>query len=231
MVGARPPLIAFNVNLQAEDVGIAKSIAQAVRSSNGGLPYVKALGLALPSRRLVQVSMNLTHYQQTPMYAAFEAVRREAAQRGVTLAGSEIIGLIPQQALLHVAASSLMLECFDRSQVLESRIEMVRAEHVDALHERSSVPYLFNESVPSFVDAVSAGTPSPGGGSVAALVGALAAALGVMACRIGAGTPYEKHSPAREQVAVDELRQQWKSLEHRLVRTRIRVHLVDPARC
>ena len=217
VVGARPPLIAFNVNLQAEDVGIAKSIAQAVRSSNGGLPYVKALGLALPSRRLVQVSMNLTHYQQTPMYAAFEAVRREAAQRGVTIAGSEIIGLIPQQALLHVAASSLMLECFDRSQVLESRIEMVRAEHVDTLHKRSSVPYLSNESVPSFVDAVSAGTPTPGGGSVAALVGALAAALGVMACRIGAGIPYEKHSPAREQVAVDDLRQQLKSLEHRLV--------------
>ena len=196
VVGARPPLIAFNVNLRPEDVGIAKSIAQAVRSSNGGLPYVKALGLALPSRRLVQVFMNLTHYQQTPMYAAFEAVRREAAQRGVTLAGSEIIGLIPQQALLHVAASSLMLECFDRSQVLESRIEMVRAgDTSDTSHERSSVPSCFNESVPSFVDAVSAGTPSPGGGSVAALVGALAAALGVMACRIGAGTPFKNIRP------------------------------------
>jgi glutamate formiminotransferase/formiminotetrahydrofolate cyclodeaminase len=218
VVGARPPLIAFNVNLQTEDVGIAKSIAQAVRSSTGGPPYVKALGLELRTRRLVQVSMNLTDYQQTPIHVAFEAVRREAAQCGVTIAGSEIIGLVPQQALVHVAASSLLLECFDRSQVLESRIENAKAVEVDPSHERPTVRHLSDESVSSFVDAVSAGTPTPGGGSVAALAGALAAALGVMACRVGAGTRNEKHSPAKEHLTADDLPQQLKSLEHGLIR-------------
>jgi len=92
-VGARKFLIAFNVNLETTDVEVAKRIARAVRSSSGGLPYLKAMGVPLRSRNQVQVSMNLTVFEQTPLQVAFEAVRREAARHGVSVAGSEIVGL------------------------------------------------------------------------------------------------------------------------------------------
>jgi glutamate formiminotransferase / formiminotetrahydrofolate cyclodeaminase len=200
VVGARPPLIAYNVNLRTDDIGIAKSIAKTVRFSSGGLPSVKAIGVELASRRLVQVSMNLTSYEDTPIHVAFDAVRREADRLGVQIADSELIGLVPQQALIQAAEFSLKLECFDPSQVLETRLDMVMARE-EASHRGDSVPYL-SASVASFLKAVSNGTPTPGGGSVAALAGALAASLGVMACRIG--PPSQKsgeiseHEPTRE---------------------------------
>ena len=211
VVGARPPLIAYNVNLRTDDIGIAKSIAKAVRFSSGGLPYVKAIGVELASCRLVQVSMNLTNYEGTPIHVAFEAVRREAERRGVQIAGSEVIGLIPQRALIHAAESSLKLERFDPSQVLESRLEMVMGREVASSEQEPGDHALqLSESVSSFLKAVADGTPTPGGGSVAALAGALAASLGIMACRIGPPSQKSEGSSGHEQS------QELQASEHRL---------------
>lgn len=185
VVGARPPLIAYNVNLRTNDLGIAKDIAKTIRFSSGGLLFVKAIGVELASQRLVQVSMNLTNYEQTPIHVAFEAVRHEAEQLGIQIAGSEVIGLVPQHALIHAAEASLHLEGFDRSQVLETRLEMIMSRAVAADGQQGHPSCDLSESVSPFLAAVSDGTPTPGGGSVAALAGALAASLGIMACRIG----------------------------------------------
>jgi len=123
VVGARKFLIAFNVNLQTSDVAIARRIARAVRFSSGGLPCVKAMGVLLASRNLAQVSMNLTDFEQTPIPVAFEAVRAQAAHYGVAVAGSEIVGLVPRQALDLDAASYLQLENFGPRSILENRLE------------------------------------------------------------------------------------------------------------
>ncbi|MGH7208692.1 MAG: cyclodeaminase/cyclohydrolase family protein, partial [Nitrospiraceae bacterium] len=128
----------------------------------------------------------------TPIHVAFETVKREADQRGVRVAGSEIIGLVPQRALVQAADSFQKLESFEPTQVLETRLELVlarEAPHPETrpLDQAASAPGAgeLAASVSGFLDAVSAGTQTPGGGSVAALAGALAAALGVMTCRIG----------------------------------------------
>jgi glutamate formiminotransferase len=120
IIGARAPLIAFNVYLTTDDVSAAKKIARAVRGSSGGLCYVKALGLSVEGR--AQVSMNLTDYRRTPVHHAMEMIRREAARYGVGVASSEIIGLVPQQALLDVALYYLQLDGFSPDQVLESHL-------------------------------------------------------------------------------------------------------------
>ncbi|HEV8539712.1 MAG TPA: glutamate formimidoyltransferase [Nitrospiraceae bacterium] len=178
IVGARPPLIAYNVNLQTNNLEVAKAIAKTIRTSSGGLPSLKAIGVPLTSRGIVQVSMNLTNFEATPIHTAFDQVRREAEKQGVTVAGSEIVGLVPQLALLHTAEAALKLERFDPTQVLETRLDLVLAREAGTGSGGET-------SLSGFLDAVSAGTPTPGGGSVAALAGALAAALGVMVCRIG----------------------------------------------
>ncbi len=191
VVGARPALIAFNVNLQSADVSVAKAIAKKVRFSGGGLPYVKAIGVELSSRRLVQVSMNLTNFEETPLHTAYEAVRREAAQQGVHVPSSEVVGLVPQRALLMSSEWYLKLTGFDPTQVLETRLELALAKaqlQPAPRDEQAGV----GGSVSGFLNTVAAGTPTPGGGSVAALAGASAAALGVMACRISAGEPGRK---------------------------------------
>jgi glutamate formiminotransferase len=113
IVGARMPLIAYNVNLDSDDLGIARAIARTVRESNGGLPCVKAMGVELREQGRVQVSMNLTDYTVTPPHKALEAVRTEAAKRGVSVIGSEIIGLAPVRALTGAAEFYLGLEGFD----------------------------------------------------------------------------------------------------------------------
>lgn len=97
-IGARKILIAFNVNLATNDLAIAQAIARKIRASSGGMPFVKALGVPLPSRNLVQVSMNLTDFEQTPLLQAFEAVCQQAAARGISIAGTQIVGLVPQKA-------------------------------------------------------------------------------------------------------------------------------------
>jgi glutamate formiminotransferase len=121
-VGVRPPLIAFNVNLGTNNLEIAKSIAKAIRGSDGGLRYVKALGFALEGRGIVQVSMNLTNFEKTPLYQVFELIKCEADRWGVPIVGSEIVGLVPQAALLQVAEHFLRLENFSYDQVLENRL-------------------------------------------------------------------------------------------------------------
>lgn len=121
-MGARVPLIAFNVNLATDRLEIAKAVAASVRESSGGLPCVKALGLALEHRGIVQVSMNLTNYQRTPMVRAFEAVRQEAERRGAAVLDSEIVGLVPEAALPASPGRSLQLAGFSREQILEWRL-------------------------------------------------------------------------------------------------------------
>ena len=122
-VGARPFLIAFNVNLRTNDISIARRLARAVRERDGGLPFVKALGFELVSRRLVQVSMNLTDYQRTTIARAFAAVRSEATNLGVEVFGAEIVGLLPRAALDRSAAYFPLLENFHETVLLENLLE------------------------------------------------------------------------------------------------------------
>jgi len=129
-IGARPFLVAFNVNLATPDVTIARSIARAIRASGGGLSHVKAVGVELRERGLAQVSINITDHERNPLHQVLEAVRKEAESRGVKILESEIYGLVPAAALLDSAAHSLGLAAFDRSQVLDLRLlDMLAGEH------------------------------------------------------------------------------------------------------
>jgi glutamate formiminotransferase len=121
-VGARPPLIAYNINLGTDDVDIAKKIAKAIRGSSGGFVSVKALGVLLEDRNIAQVTINMCNYKEVPLFRVFELVKSEAARYGVNVIGSEIVGLIPMEALLEVAEFYLRLEGFRKEQVLETRI-------------------------------------------------------------------------------------------------------------
>ncbi|MFN2447734.1 MAG: glutamate formimidoyltransferase [Vicinamibacterales bacterium] len=122
VIGARMPLIAYNINLATNRVDVAKKIAAGIRMSSGGFRFVKAMGLTLDERDIVQVSMNLTNYEKTPIFRVFETVKREAARYGVQVLESEIVGLIPANALLEAAAYYLQLEGFSGEQVLENRL-------------------------------------------------------------------------------------------------------------
>jgi glutamate formiminotransferase len=122
VIGARMPLIAYNINLASDRLDVARKIAAAVRHSSGGLRYVKAMGVMLESRRIAQVSMNLTNFEKTTVPRVFEFVRREAARYGVGILESEIVGLIPQAALLAAAEYYLQIEGFSPSLVLENRL-------------------------------------------------------------------------------------------------------------
>jgi glutamate formiminotransferase len=121
-VGARMPLVAFNVNLHTDRLAIANDIAKKVRYSSGGLPYCKAMGVALKEKNMAQVSMNMTDYTKTALYRSFELIKTEAARYGVTVAGSEIVGLVPMDALIDTAVYYLGMENFSTEQVLETRI-------------------------------------------------------------------------------------------------------------
>ena len=122
-VGARAPLIAFNINLSTADVGIADKIARVIRQSGGGLACVKAMGVFLKERNCAQVSINMTNYCATPLYRAVEFVRFEAARYGVSIVGTEIVGLVPMRALIDSAEYYLGIENFDpENQVLEYRL-------------------------------------------------------------------------------------------------------------
>jgi glutamate formiminotransferase len=125
VIGARMPLIAYNINLGTTHVDVAKKIAAAIRHSSGGLRFVKAMGVALEDRGLVQVSMNLTNYEKTPIFRVFEIVKREAARYGVAVVESEIVGLVPSAALVSAAEWYLQLEAFKRDQVLEQRLRSI----------------------------------------------------------------------------------------------------------
>ena len=121
-VGARMPLIAYNVNLGTTDVEVAKRIAKAVRHLSGGFRFVKAMGFQIKDRGIVQVSMNLVNFKKRPIHRVQEAIRREAERYGVPVVGAEVVGLVPMEALVEVAKWYLQLEDFDDEQVLENRI-------------------------------------------------------------------------------------------------------------
>ncbi len=181
VIGARHPLIAYNVYLTTEDVSIAKAIAKAVRHSSGGFRYVKALGMLVEGR--AQVSMNLTNFRGTPIYRVVETIRREAARYGVAIHHSELVGLIPGEALMDAAAWYLQLDDFSPDQVLENR-----------LYAAQSGPAAGS----GFLDSLAAGTPAPGGGSAAAHAGAMGAALVAMVARLTLGK--KKYAEVQDQV-------------------------------
>ncbi|MCS6886045.1 MAG: glutamate formimidoyltransferase [Acidobacteriota bacterium] len=198
VVGARPPLIAYNVNLGTEDVSIAKKIAKAVRFATGGLRYVKALGFELKDRKIVQVSMNMVNYEGTPLFRAFEMIKREAERYGVNVVGSEIVGLVPQAALNDCVDYYLRLENFSKDQILEHRLQTALAE---ASRKRARL----SENYGRFPDLVAAGTPTPGGGSVAAHCGMLSAALGQMMCNLTIGKKKYVEVEDRVKQILDQL--------------------------
>ena len=172
VIGARNPLIAFNVYLTTSDVDIAKKIAKAVRQSSGGLRFVKGLGLLVEGR--AQVSMNLTNFRETPVARVVEMIRREAERYGVGIHHSELVGLIPQDALTDAAVWYVQLDQFDKSQILESRL----------FESHASTP---TENKPSFIEELAAPTPTPGGGSAAAYAGAMGAGLVAMVAGLTIG--------------------------------------------
>lgn len=181
VIGARHPLIAFNVFLTTEDVEIANKIATAVRHSSGGLRYVKALGLQVGG--LAQVSMNLTNYKKTPVARVVELIRREAARFGVDIHHSELVGLIPQGALVDASVWFMQMDGFEPDQILETRL-------YTALSGQSIAD--------NFLDSVASSEPTPGGGSVSAHTAAAAAALVAMTGRLTTGK--KKYAKVEEQM-------------------------------
>jgi glutamate formiminotransferase len=125
VVGARMPLIAYNINLATDRLDVAKKIAAAIRQSSGGFRFVKAAGFKLEDRGIVQVSMNLTNYEKTPIFRVFETVKREAARYGVSILESEIVGLVPSAALAAAAEFYLQIEGFKSEQILENKLRQV----------------------------------------------------------------------------------------------------------
>jgi glutamate formiminotransferase len=196
VVGARKALIAYNVFLNTTDVEIAKKIAKAVRFSSGGFKFVKGAGFLV--RGQAQVSMNLTDFEQTPIHRVFEFVKREAARYGVVPVSSEIVGLIPKQALEQAAEWFLQVENFDSSLILENRLASV-------MGGKTAVGGL-RAGIEPFIEQLAAPTATPGGGSAAAASGAMAAGLASMVASMSRGKKawlaYEtQHSEAIARLA------------------------------
>lgn len=186
VIGARHPLIAYNVYLTTDDVSIAKKIAKTVRLSSGGYRYVKALGLSVEG--LAQVSMNLTNYHETPIARVVETIRREAGRYGVSIHHTELVGLIPEDALVDAAVWYLQMDQFEPDQVLERRLYSNEANIAEMPTPGSVVQVLGDVQVtPDFLEALAQATPAPGGGSAAAYSGAAAAALVAMVARLTIG--------------------------------------------
>jgi glutamate formiminotransferase len=204
VVGARKFLVAYNVYLNTPDVEIAKKIGKAVRFSNGGLRYVKGMGVGV--RGLAQVSMNLTDTDQTPIARVYEYVKREAARYGVMPLASEIVGLIPKKALEDAAEWFLQIENFDSSLILENRLVAVMSGKLAVGGIRAGVE--------PFIEQLAAPTAAPGGGSASAATAAMAAALGSMVAGMSRGkkayAQYER--PLTVALArLAELREQFKA--------------------
>jgi glutamate formiminotransferase/formiminotetrahydrofolate cyclodeaminase len=206
-IGARMPLIAYNVDLATRDVAIAKAIAKTVRQSGGGLPSVKALGFELKDRGLCQVSMNLVNYKETPIHRAFTAVAKEAAARGVEVVGSEVVGLVPEEAIVQCADFFLKLENFQPNQVLETRLREASEAGGTPADARPATQE-------EFLERLASSSPTPGGGSVAALSGALGAALVSMVSRLTLGS--KKHAEVAQPIK--EILDSAESIRSELVR-------------
>jgi glutamate formiminotransferase / formiminotetrahydrofolate cyclodeaminase len=190
VIGARNPLVAFNVYLTTGDVEIAKKIAKAVRHSSGGLRYVKGLGLLVDGR--AQVSMNLTNFRETPVARVVEFIRREAQRYGVGIHHSELVGLIPQDALVDAAVWYTQLDQFDKEQILESRLFSALATDTDSADSQLSFP-----------DELAAPTPTPGGGSAGAFAGSMGAALVAMVAGLTIGKKkYAEVEPEMQAIRV-----------------------------
>ena len=198
VIGARQPLIAFNVYLTTDDVSLASKIARAVRFSSGGMRFVKAMGVLVEGR--AQVSMNLTNFRQTPVFRVVEVIRREAERYGVAIHHSELVGLIPQEALIDSAGWYLQLDDFKTDQILELRMsESLTATEPKQVQQTG------------FLDDLARGTATPGGGSAAAFAGAASAALVTMVARLTVGKKkYIDVEPQMWQIIerADRLRQE-----------------------
>ena len=186
VIGARPFLIAYNVYLNSDDVETANKIARAVRTSSGGLLNVQALGFLVEGQ--AQVSMNLLNFEKTPIYRVQEMVRREAARYGLAITRAELIGLVPQAALIDSARWYLQLDGLEEDEILEMRLAQVEAEESAGI--AGMLPY-------ELLEATAAGTPTPGGGAIAAVAGALGAALAGMVAGLTVGRRSTPPSPER----------------------------------
>ena len=188
-------------NLNTPDIEIANKIARAIRFSSGGLRYAKAMGVDLKARKLAQVSINMTDFEQTPLHRVFEMVKREAERYGVMPVGSEVVGLIPKRAIEMTADFYLQLENFSPEQVLENRLSAALSGA--PLETKGKLATLAQP----FLDAVAAPTATPGGGSVAAYSAALAAGLGQMVAALSRKKKAQAQFVDQLSAAVDELRQ------------------------
>ncbi len=177
VIGARPFLIAYNIYLNTNDVEVANKIARAVRTIGGGLGNVQGLGFLVEGQ--AQVSMNLLNFEKTPIYRVQEMVRREAARYGLTITKAELVGLVPQAALMDSARWYLQLDDLQDEQILEYNL-VEAEEEKEEFDLAAAVPH-------AYLDALAANNASPGGGSAAALAGALAAALVQMVSGLTAG--------------------------------------------
>jgi glutamate formiminotransferase / formiminotetrahydrofolate cyclodeaminase len=198
-VGARHPLVAYNIYLNTTDVKVAQAVARAIRFSTGGLRYVKALGFEIKERNQVQVSMNLTNFEATPIFRVFEMVAREARRYGVSVVSSEIVGLVPQKALNACADFYLQVENFSPNQILENRLSETLPQE---------------EGVTEFVASVAAPEAVPGGGSVAAHAASLGAALGEMVSGLTVGKKKFSAVDARVRAIHHELTEAREALQH-----------------
>ncbi len=191
-VGARQILIAYNVNLGTNNLDVAKKIAKQVRGKDGGLSAVKALGFDLKDRGIVQVSMNMIDYKASQLFKAFELVRTLAEQQGVQVLESEIVGLVPTEALIDTAEFYLRLRGFNKNQILERRLGGTQGNR------------LIEMSLANFAGEVASDKPVPGGGSVSAFAGSLAASLVGMVCRLALKKPeQEKNWKSAEEVLAE----------------------------
>jgi len=180
VIGAREFLVAYNIYLTTNNIEIAKAIAKRIRHSSGGLRYVKALGLLVENQ--AQVSMNLTNFRKTPVAMVVETVRREAQRYGVNISHTELVGLIPQDALVDIGIWYTQMDSFKPEQVLETK--MYSAFQNDQIDDGNH-----SGTSTAFLDELAAGTPTPGGGSAAAYAGAMGAALVAMVAHLTLGKP------------------------------------------